>query len=66
MKIVGGKIHTAAFLFLKFKGSLLVCSGAICSEAVGRCLLEACTVADAGEVGAADMSEVSEMRKEKV
>ena len=61
MKIVGGKIHTAAFLFLKLKGSLLVRSGAICSEAVGRCLLEACTVADTREVGAADVSGVSEI-----
>jgi hypothetical protein len=61
MKRVGGKIHTAAFLFLKFKGSLLVRSGAICSEAVGGSLLEACTVADTREVGAADVSGVSEI-----
>lgn len=60
MKRVGRKIHTAAFLFLKFKGSLLVRSGAICSEAFGSCLLEARTIADTGEVGAADVSSVSE------
>jgi hypothetical protein len=64
MKRVGGKIHTTAFLFLKFKGSLLVRSGAICSEAVFRCLLEACTVADTGEVGAVDVSGVSETERE--
>jgi hypothetical protein len=63
MKRVGGKIHTPAFFFLKCKGSLLVRSGAICSEAVGRCLLEACTVADTGEVGAADVSGVSEIER---
>lgn len=63
MKRVGGKIHTAAFLFLKCKGSLLVRSGAICSEAVFRCLLEACTVADTGEVGAEDVSGVSEIER---
>jgi len=58
MKKIGGRIHTAAFLFLKFKGSLLVRSGAICNEAVFRSLLEACTVADTGEVGAVDVSSV--------
>lgn len=63
MKRVGGKIHTAAFLFLKCKGSLLVRSGAICGEAVGGSLLEACTVADTREVGAADVSGVSEIKR---
>ena len=63
MKRVGGKIHTAAFLSLKFKGSLLVRSGAICNEAVGRCLFEACTVADTRQVGAADVSGVSEIKR---
>jgi hypothetical protein len=63
MKRVGGKIHTATFLFLKFNGSLLVRSGTICSEAVGRCLLEGCTVADTGEVGAADVSGVSDIER---
>jgi len=63
MKRVDRKIHTAAFLFLKFKGSLLVRSGAICSEAVGSCLLEARTIADTGEVGAADVSSVSEIER---
>ena len=65
IKEVGGKIHTAAFFFLKCKGSLLVCSGAICNEAVGRCFLEACTVTNTGEVGAADVSGVSEIEKKK-
>ena len=41
MKRVGGKIHTATFLFLKLKSSLLVRSGAICGEAGGRRFLEA-------------------------
>ncbi len=59
----GGKIHTAAFLLLKLNGSLLVRSGAICGKAVGRCLFEACTVADASEVGAADVSGVREIEK---
>jgi hypothetical protein len=63
VKGVGGKIHTAAFFFLKFLGSLLVRSGAICNEAAGRCFLEACTVADTGEVGAADVSGVSEIER---
>jgi hypothetical protein len=62
-KGVAGKIHTTAFLFLKFKRSLLVRSGAICNEAVGRCLLEACAIANTGEVGAADVSGVSEIEK---
>jgi hypothetical protein len=62
MKRVGGKIHTA-FLFLKCLGSLLVRSGAICNEAVGRSLLEANTVTDTREVGAADVSGVSEIKR---
>jgi hypothetical protein len=63
MKRVGGKIHTAALLFLKFKSSLLVRSGAICGEAAGRRCLEARTLADTGEVGAADVSGVSEIKR---
>ena len=66
IKEVGGKIHTAAFFFLKCKGSLLVCSGAICNKAVGRCFLEACTVTNTGEVGAVDVSGVSEIEKNKI
>ena len=62
MKRIGGKIHTA-FLFLKRLGSLLVRSGAICNEAVGRSLLEACTVADTREVGAVDVSGVSDIKR---
>jgi hypothetical protein len=65
MKGVGEKIHTGAFLFLEFKGSLLVRNGAICNEAVGRCLLKARAVANTGEVGAADVSGVSEIEKRK-
>jgi hypothetical protein len=64
-KRVSGKIHTAAFLFYKLKGGLLVSSGAVCSEAAGRCLLEACTVADTAHVGAADVTDVSEIGKIK-
>lgn len=63
MKRVGGRIRTAAFLFLKLKGGLLVCSGAVCNEAAGRCLLKARAVADAGEVGAAEVSGVSEIKR---
>jgi len=55
-----GRRRSSAFFFLKCKGSLLVRSGAIRSEAVGRCLLEACTVADTGEVGERRTSAVSE------
>jgi hypothetical protein len=62
-KRAGGKIHTAAFLFLKLNGCLLVCSGAICSETVGRSLLETCTVADTREVGAANVRGMSKIKR---
>jgi len=45
---------------LKCLGSLLVRSGAICNEAVGRSLLEANTVTDTREVGERRTSAVSE------
>jgi len=46
---------------LKLKGSLLIRSGTIGSEAIGRRLFEARTVADTSEVGTVDASGMSEI-----
>jgi hypothetical protein len=56
-------IRTSTFLLLKLKGSLLVRSRAICSEAASCSRFEACTVADTIEVGAEEVSGVREDRE---
>ncbi len=48
--------HTAAFLLLKSKGSILVRIVALRRKAVGHYLLEVCIAADTREVGAAHVS----------
>lgn len=55
--------HTAAFLLLKLKGSLLVRSGAVGLEARGCCILEACAVADTREVGTTEVNDVREIER---
>jgi hypothetical protein len=56
-------IRTSTFLLLKLKGSLLVRSRAICSEAASCSRFEACAVADTIEVGAVEVSGVREDRE---